>query len=296
MGEAARDLLSKADKKLKGGLLSFLSGSSRYDEACELYQQAANQFKLQKMWQDAAEAFIRCAHCQHQLQSATEEANFLMEAASVMRKYSTSDAVEQYNKAVELYSAAGRFAQSAKILKQVAELYEGDGDYERAVQFYRRAADLFEMDDYGKSQLTACMLKIAEYIARYEKKLEEAIQIFEKEGQKALQNSLIQFGAKEHFLKAGILHLATNDAVNAKLAYEKYEAMDPRFGPSREGQLLKAMVEAFEQNNVDQFVEAIHEYDTITKLDAWKTHFLYNVKEQMAPSAPEGEGGEVDLT
>jgi len=47
----------------------------------------------------------------------------------------------------------------------------------------------------------------------------------------------------------------------------------------------------------DGYVRGVsHEYDTITKLDAWKTHFLYNVKEQMAPSAPEGEGGEVDLT
>lgn len=33
-------------------------------------------------------------------------------------------------------------------------------------------------------------------------------QIFETEAQKALKSSLVQFGAKEHFFKAGILHLA----------------------------------------------------------------------------------------
>eukprot|EP00745_Piridium_sociabile_P011009 TRINITY_DN178988_c0_g1_i1.p1 TRINITY_DN178988_c0_g1~~TRINITY_DN178988_c0_g1_i1.p1 ORF type:complete len:150 (-),score=20.77 TRINITY_DN178988_c0_g1_i1:126-575(-) len=145
------------------------------------------------------------------------------------------------------------------------------------------------MDEYGKSQFTACMLKVAEFTSKYEKNLEDAIQIFESEGEKALSNSLIQFGAKEHFLKAGILHLATGDAVNSRIAYEKYESVDSRFASSREGQLLKSLVDAFDQNKVDDFVDAIQEFDKITRLDAWKTHFLYQIRETLSPESGDGE-------
>lgn len=41
-------LCKQADKKLRGGFLSMFTGGINYDEASDLYVQAANKSKLQK--------------------------------------------------------------------------------------------------------------------------------------------------------------------------------------------------------------------------------------------------------
>ena len=43
----ARENVRKAEKKLTGGF-SFFSGSSKYEDAAELLEKAANSFKLAK--------------------------------------------------------------------------------------------------------------------------------------------------------------------------------------------------------------------------------------------------------
>jgi len=89
------ELVKKAEAKLKGGMMSFLTGGPRYDEAIDLYNQAANQYKLSKEWQEAANCFIQCAYCAEKSGSSSDEANYLMEAGNVLKKVSTSQAAEQ---------------------------------------------------------------------------------------------------------------------------------------------------------------------------------------------------------
>lgn len=80
------------------------------------------------------------------------------------------------------------------------------------------------------------MLKVAELSAEVGK-YEDAAKIFEKEGitqslllifyvslfigEKALHNSMLQFGAREHFLKAGIMWMCAGDPVTASIAVER---------------------------------------------------------------------------
>ncbi|CAE8709059.1 unnamed protein product, partial [Polarella glacialis] len=233
---AATELVKKADSKIKGGggLFSFLTGGPKYDEAIEIYQQAANQFKLAKLWQEAGNCFVQCAYCADKSGSKSDEANFLTEAGNVLKKISTVGAVENFEKAIGIYSASGRFQQAGKLLMSIAELYEAERlQHKECKEFYKRAAEMFELDDHGKSNFTKCNLKYAEYAAK-DGQLEEAIRIFESEGEKALGNNLLQYGAKEHFMNAGILHLVDGDSVTVNLAVDKYRALDPRFASSRE--------------------------------------------------------------
>lgn len=133
-------------------------------------------------------------------------------------------------------SSAYQFSTSRLLAQGIAEAFDAEGDTFQAMQYYKRASDFFEMDEFGKSSYTACILKYAEYTAKLEKNYKESIrvgaglssssldqindwfstlsssaeysaQIFEQEGEKALRGSVVQFGAKDHFLKAGILRL-----------------------------------------------------------------------------------------
>merc|ERR1719183_2315786 len=205
-----------------------------------------------------------------------------MEAGNVLKKVSTTQSVDQYEKAISIYNANGRFQQSGKLLMSIAELYEAERLQHREVkEYYKRAAEMFELDDHGKSNFTKCNLKVAEYAAK-DGELDESIRIFESEGEKALQNQLLQYGAKDHFLRAGILHLCGGGSVTVNLAVERYRSLDPRFEGSREGDLLAGLAEAFENQDVETFVDKLGEYDNISKLDPWKTEFLVKVKDLMS--------------
>jgi hypothetical protein len=50
----------KADKKLSGWAVF----GSKYDDAAELLEKAANSYKLAKSWDKAANAYIKLANCQ----------------------------------------------------------------------------------------------------------------------------------------------------------------------------------------------------------------------------------------
>lgn len=283
---AAKQLWDNAQKKLQGGgFLSFLTGGPKYEEAQDLFQQAANQHKLAKEWQEAANCFEQCAYCAEQAGSPTDQANFLNEAGTVLKKISSSAAVAQYEKAITIYGAGGKFQQAGRLLLSIAELYEAERlSHKETKEYYQRAAEMFELDDFGKSSLTKCRLKFAEFAAK-DGDLEGAIKIFEDEAQKALQSSSLCFIAKEHFFKAGILHLAMGDPVNINLAVEKYSSLDPRFGSSREGELLFSLAQAFEAKDLDLFRDKLGDYDSITKLNPWHTEFLVKVSELISGPA-----------
>lgn len=276
--------------------MSKLFGGPRYDEAQDIFQQAANQFKLQKEWDQAGEAFARCAYCAQKSGSQNDESNFYTEAGNVLKKISTQRAVEQFEQAIVLQGNGGKFQQAGKLLMTIAELYEAESLQSTQVKdYYKRAAEMFELDEHGKSNLTKCNLKVAEFSAR-DGELQEAIKIFESEGEKALGNNLLQFNAKDRFLNAGILHLAQGDSVSVNLAVEKYRALDPRFGGSREGELLANLATAFESSDVELFTDKLFEYDQVTKLDPWKTDFLVKAKDHMTGGSDPLGGGGVDLT
>lgn len=288
----AADLVKQGEAKLKVGMFGYFTGGPKYDEAQDLFQQAANQYKLAKDWPAAADCFERCANCAKEGGSPNEEANFYQEAGNVLKKVSSADAIVQYEKTIQIYNTGGRFSQSGKLLMQMAELLEAERMNHKDVKdYYKRAAEMFDLDDHGKSNLTKCNLKVADYAAK-DGELQEAIQIFESEGEKALSNNLLRYGAKEHFLKAGILHMVMGDTVTVNLACEKYFSLDPTFQDSREGKLLAGMAEAFTNTDADMFIEKLSDYDTVTPLDSWKTDFLVKVKESMAP----GGVGDTDLS
>ena len=294
--QQAVEFRSMAEKKMKkGGFMSMFSGGSRTDEAQELYQKAGNQFKLAHEWNDAADCYVQYAFCSQKLGMGSEEAQGYVEAANCLRKVSPESSLEWFKKGIEIYSNAGRYQQAAKQLKTVGEMLEQDEKPELAIEYYQKAADMFEMDEHSKSAISQCKVKLGELHAKLGQ-FTVAAQIFEKEGEKALSNHLLQFGARDHFLKAGILYLATGDAVTGTIACDRYHQMDPRLEGTRESQLLKGLTSAFVENDVDSFMAAVQEYDSISRLDPWKTELLVQAKTKLMAGAGHVEAGEVDLT
>jgi hypothetical protein len=47
----------------------------------------------------------------------------------------------------------------------------------QSISFYKKAAEYFEMEEFGKSQQSACLLKYAHLTSLYDNNLNEAIKV-----------------------------------------------------------------------------------------------------------------------
>ena len=77
------------------------------------------------------------------------------------------------------------------------------------------------------------------------------------------------------------------DAVQEKI--ESYKDVDFNFDGSREAVLAESCARAMEEGDVDGFTGAVAEFDSLTRLDGFKTEMLLRAKRKMAG----GDGGEL---
>ncbi|CAA9988750.1 SNAP protein (soluble N-ethylmaleimide-sensitive factor attachment protein), putative [Plasmodium knowlesi strain H] len=294
----ARELEKKAEQLNKKGFLSSFFGGDNTDEMINCYNLAANKYKLCHKWKEATACILKNAILHRNNNETSYCANAYLEAGNIAKKYDKMEAIKHIEEAVNMYAAIGRFSNCGKCEKNIAEIYEDLYEYGNASKYYKKAAYYFEMDEYSKSAYTQCIVKYAELSSQYSGQYEEAISIFENEAEKALKSTLLQYGARDYYIKAGILHIVLGDLVNAKISIDKYCMNDPRFLSSREKKFLDNIMEAVTEQDVEYFEEAVHEYDRITKLDNWKVHFLYQIKSKMnaEPNVELTADGAVDLT
>ncbi|KAI0385329.1 TPR-like protein [Hypomontagnella monticulosa] len=276
-----RALLQKADKALSGasGGFSFFGGrEDKYQNAADLYIEAANAFRIQKMNREAGQAFEKAASVQTKhLNEPDDAANTLVDAFKVYRKENPEDAVRCLDFAVNQYCKKGNFRRAAQHKENMGEVFEVEmGDMKRALECYESAAGWYEGDNAG-ALANKLWLKVAD-IAAIEGDYYKAIEQYEKVAGASINNNLMRYSVKDYFLKAGICHLATGDLVATNRALEKYRDLDPTFPSTREHQLLVDLAAAMEAGDQDQFTDKLFQYDQMSKLDKWKTTILVRVK------------------
>lgn len=269
------EYLQKAKKKLNGWSLF----SNKNEDAAELLEKAANSFKLSKSWAKAGDAYANLAECYLKLDSKHEAANAYAEAGHNYKKIDPEVAVKYLKEAVELFKEIGRLSMCARYCKEIAEICEQKLDPEMANEQYTIAADYFEMEGVSTTA-NQCKIKIAEFSARMEE-YPRAIEIYEEIARYSVNNNLLKYGVRGHLLNAGICQLCSGDIVAINNALEKYQELDPTFSGTREYKLLVDLAAALDEEDVAKFTDAVKEYDSMTKLDEWRTKLLLRVKESI---------------
>jgi len=281
MAQDPRALLQKADKAVSsasGGFSLFGGRQEKWENAADLYNQAANAFRMQKQNKEAGQAFERCADIQtNKLNEPDDAANTLTEAFKVYRKGDPLDAVRCLDVAVNHYTSKGSFRRAATHKQNMGEVYENEiGDPKKAIECYELAASWFESDN-AEALANKLYLNVAD-LAALDSDYYKAIEHFEKVAASSVSNNLMKWSVKDYFLKAGLCHLAVGDQVAANRAIEKYRDMDPTFSSTREHQLLVELSEAIDAGDQDMFADKLFQYDQMSKLDKWKTTILLRIK------------------
>ncbi|KAG6402058.1 hypothetical protein SASPL_138929 [Salvia splendens] len=282
----AEDFESKAVKKLSGwGLFG-----SKFEDAADLFDKAANSFKLSKSWDRAGAVYVKLANCHLKLDSKHEAANAYADAAHCYKKCNTQESISCLEESVNIFLDIGRFNMSARYYKEIAELYEHDQNLELAIVYFEKAVDLFQSEEVSTSA-NQCKQKVAQYAAQLEQ-YQKAIEMYEEIAQQSLNNNLLKYGVKGHLLNAGICQLCKADFVAINKALERYQDLDPTFTGTREYKLLADLAAALDEEDLTKFTDAVKEFDSMTPLDGWKTTLLLRVKEALKAKEME----EDDLT
>jgi len=276
------------------GMFASVFGGNKLEEAAELLERAANEFKLAKDYRRAANAYEALADARERAKEHHDAASAHADCGHMYKRVNeTALAVTHYERAASLFAEMGRLAQSAKHLKEAGETLEASGDDERACGAYARASELYESEEGSSATANAVKLKTAAILSAKLERFEEATQIFEDVGRASLGNNLLRFSVKGYFLQAGICRLCWCDAIGVLNAVDRYDESDPSFAQTRERDLLVKCAKAFESGDGDAFSSAVADFDSMSRLDAWKTTMLLKAKKRIAQRV---EAEEDDLT
>jgi len=291
------ELVAEAEKKLKS--FGWFGGkTSKMEEATEMYDKAAAQYKLSKNWQEAGDCYVKAAELCEKTKNDTEGCNFYINAAKAYKNISGAEALKYYKIAVDLHTANNRFATAAKLYKEIAELEEKDGHVTSAIKAWADAADCYFAEDSSTSG-NQCLLQVAALCAT-DGDYKRAAATFEKVAQSSLEGSkLVQYSVKDYMYKAALclfVDCAKNKGGEVKeveKAIEKYKDLFPAFDGSRECKFLEDIVKAFDDGDVETFTGHVFKYDQVLKLDNWQASMLLEIKTALK-AGPSG-GSEQNL-
>jgi len=280
----AQTLLEKADKKAGASTGWFSSSSTKFEEAGDLYQQAANSFKLEKLFREAGDAFSKEAECREKCKETNDAANAWWNAAKAYKRGFPDLAIQALSQTVIHLTQAGRFRQAADREKEIAQIYLQDqNDLRRACESFERAGEWYAQED-AAATANACFKDAADLHAELEE-YQIAVARYDQVASQSLGSALTKYSVKDYWLKALLCVLASADYVSARRNLQRYGQMDNTFPSTREAKFVTALLDALEEGNEEAFTNVVFEYDQVTKLDNWKTAILLKIKRgiQQAP-------------
>ncbi|GAA6063268.1 hypothetical protein JCM10212_005002, partial [Sporobolomyces blumeae] len=210
MSSQGDQLRQKADKKATStsSFSFFTSSTAKYEDAHDLYQQAGNQYKIDKRFKDAGDAFVRAAEMAIKMDEKDDAANDYWTASKAYKLSHPELAVASLQKTIQLYKEKGRFRQAADREKEVATILQQEGgDLNGALEAFEGAGELYSSED-ATASANACYKEAAELAATLGQ-YPRAVGHFERVAHQSLGSALTKYGVKEYYLKSALCWLAT---------------------------------------------------------------------------------------
>lgn len=192
--------MAEANKKAKSANGFFQrmlgSGSGMNDDARELFIQAGNAAKAEADYPASVEAYKRALD----LSTEDYEKTTMYEAiASSYKMFDLPQAVSPLTRAAELHMSQGKWTMASQILEKIADLYEQMNDFENMMKCLREAYRFFKQEGQ-KASANRVQKRIAETLVLQQKFI-DAQQEYEEMAQKAKDDAMLKFTAKEFWLK-----------------------------------------------------------------------------------------------
>eukprot|EP00750_Incisomonas_marina_P003422 INCI13110.2.p1 GENE.INCI13110.2~~INCI13110.2.p1 ORF type:complete len:441 (+),score=118.45 INCI13110.2:185-1507(+) len=293
-------LRKKAEEHLKSvSKISSFARNVKFDHACQLYEDAATQFKLARQWEEAAECYKDCAYLQTIMKKGIDAAIFYQKTADLFMRCNLYDAVLNYKRCVHWFAQEGRFDIALRYQAKIAEMYYMDEDYDMAAEHFDRAA-LYCTEVHGEEHVYQYCYKTAtcvSFIYDYEVGMEE----FERCAKSCLMTNLKSAEASRFLFRAGlcaILQLEEDDAFfdKADEYLHKLKLIDVHVFPgSIFLKFLEDLLQAYSDLDINSFADFCFDMDNAVRFDFWELTMLRRIKRGLQldmGNAPESDDDE----
>ena len=239
----------------------------KFEDATSAYLRAAEGFRMVEKWQEACDAYAKAADIQLRLGCPEEAASLSSEAAEVMAKTNPADSIVFYRNAISLLCEVGKFSTAGRLQRKLAEWYEEDRNFDEAIDQFRQASDYY-LGDSMVYQSDLCLIKCAYYHGLMEE-FNDSAEIYSNVGLRCLDSNLLKFNAREHFLRAGLVHLAGGEDHHKKLKKKlmAWKTADASFAYSRECLFIENLMALFGSSDIHVFADHIY---NVSSLDSVK--------------------------
>jgi len=290
-GSKGDKLVQEAERKLKS--ISWFN-PTKDEEAIEIYDKAAAQFKIEKDWEKAAETYVKAAELCEKQKNVHEASTHYQSAAKCYKNVSPKEAIKMYTIAITLTQENNKFTTAAKLWKEIATLEEKQLHTKEAIKAWSECATCYEADDVTASANQA-LLKVAE-LAAEEEDYKRSIGIYEKVAQSAMDSTLGRWSVKDYLFKSllcsFVMNAKTGDVKGTAQSLGKYKESFPAFDGSREAKLIENTLTAFNENDHEKFTNFVRDYDRISKLDNWTAKILLDIKTVLKEGVENDTDGE----
>ncbi|CAF1146851.1 unnamed protein product [Didymodactylos carnosus] len=251
----AEVLLSEANKKSRsiGSLFNkvFSNASNALENTRALYMKAGNQAKSEGRYDLAVEAYKKALSGAEQFEQASCYENI---AASYMM-FEPSKAIGAFQKAAELHCTLNRFPTAAGCLEKAADVYEQCENFEKANECLI-TAQRFYVQERQKASAGRVKTRMAN-IRVQQRKFMDAKLLFEEMAELVKDDSLLRYGAKDHYFRAVLCSLCI-DVDNGQIVFDQYTADNPSFDNYQpEVKLLRNLIQCVRDGNKEQYVQYI---------------------------------------
>ena len=272
MDDKAKELIEKAEANLtKVGCFGLNSKKEKWETSAELYNKAANIYKLTKEWCKASNAFTQAAQLFLQIDDTFSALDNYILSSNCLKKFDPIEAIETLNIIYNLYLEKNSYTNAAKYMKEIATIYEQQQNYIEAKKAYQKAAEIYEIDDKTTLE-NECLVKIADLNIELDQ-FNDASRYYQKVAEEYIKSPLLKFKCKEFLFKAGLCQLCNDDLIENQRQLNRYCDIDHTFSTSREYKLLSHIISSIEASDLELFTNSIIEYDNISPL----THYLTKV-------------------
>lgn len=342
MEDIATDLITKAsayiaeaERALKRptywGLLR--QQSENYDDAADLYKQAANTYKFLKDWPDAYRYYmiaakytagnVEISHLDEVSATIrTAVVPIIIQAAEALEHFDRARAIKLYITVANLYILSNQYDKAANITAYAALLMRTDGDRQAALTTYQLAAEYYRVSSHNYFKEIECLEMVAKIwiecaaAAAAAANIDEAracareaaytYKVIAAKQLEKTQNISASFRVYQPLFNSVICTFYFDDFVAIKNWYADCCRMLPAFETISDGVFLGKLIQIIESSAtivatpgaVEQirakYQQLCHERETSKPLETWMLNPLLYQLEQITTLEENSE--EVDLS
>jgi len=277
------ELIELIEKKNKNTLLDSVINffdkehiSNKNQEIADLYDKAANLYRIEKKYFEAGEAYKMAGSYYMKADNSLEATGSLNNAINCFHQIDIYTTICCYYEIIRIYTLTHNFDKIAEYSFRLAEIYEKEGIIDRAIEYYQNVVTECETLPNRSSLHNKSLIKLAELYIR-QKKFHQAGDIYEKYAYSILNNRLLQYSAKEYYFNAGFCRLASGDIVAFRKFLDKYIQEWSPFQNTFQCTFLMEMRRCLENMDKDAIQLLIKEYKNLYPLEEWKNNILIQI-------------------